>query len=309
MFYLLLTGILVGCMFPTQTAINSKLRSYVHSPLLSSLISFCVAEIFLLILTILMGINPFISFSFFLTSPKWIWLGGFFGVIALTSIIFLFQKLGSVQTVILPLIGQIFMGLIIDTHGWFHSPLIRLTIGKNVGVFLMLLGVFLIVILPSSKKENESKKQKHLWAWQVYGVVVGMLMASQMSINAELGRYLNTPIHASLVSFTIGTIILIILVGVKERSYHKINFTIGKDTPKWIWLGGILGGSYVLGTSTLVPLLGSGTVILVNLFGQMLSSLTIDHFGLFGSYKNRVILIQLIGVLIMVVGISLTKLF
>ena len=143
----------------------------------------------------------------------------------------------------------------------------------------------------------------------MYGVVVGMLMASQMSINAELGRYLNTPIHASLVSFTIGTITLIILVGVKERSYHRINFTIGKDTPKWIWLGGILGGSYVLGTSTLVPLLGSGTVILVNLFGQMLSSLTIDHFGLFGSYKNRVILIQLIGVLIMVVGISLTKLF
>lgn len=308
MIYLLL-GVIIGTFLPIQTAINSRLRSFVESPFLSSMISFFVAEIFLLALTLLSGINPLISLDFFISNPKWIWLGGVCGVIGLTSIILLFQKLGSVQTVILPLIGQIFMGLVIDNFGWFNSNQIGITLGKISGVLLMLIGVFFIVILPDLGKEEPSTGKRKPLFWQIFGIVVGMLMASQTAINAELGRDLGSPLHASLVSFTVGTILLFILVGVKEKGYEKIKLAVGTNKPKWIWLGGILGGSYVLGTVSLVPKLGNGTVILLALVGQMLISLIIDHFGLLGAKRNKIILAQIIGTIIMIIGVLLTKLF
>lgn len=307
LFFLL--GIIIGTLLPIQTAINSKLRFFVESPFLSSMISFVVAEIFLLILTLLSGTNPLISIDFFLANPKWIWLGGFCGVIGLTSIILLFQKLGSVQTVILPLIGQIFMGLIIDNFGWFNSNQIPVTIGKFAGVLLMLIGVFFIVVLPDIKKEEPSTGKHKPLFWQIFGVIVGMLMASQIAINAELGRNLGSPIHASSVSFTIGTIILLTVVGFKEHGYGKIKLAVGPNKPKWIWFGGILGGTYVLGTVNLVPELGNSTVILLALVGQMLISLVIDHFGLLGAKRNKIILVQILGSLVMLSGVLMTKLF
>lgn len=305
LFYLL--GIIFGMFLPIQTAINSKLRSFVKSPFLSSMISFIVAEIFLLLLSLLSGINPFISLQFFITNPKWIWLGGFCGVIGLTSIILLFQKLGSVQTVILPLIGQVFMGLLIDNFGWFNSNQIKITIAKFFGVLLILLGVFFIVILPDMRKKEVANNTRKPVLWQIYAIFVGVLMSSQTAINAELGRRLHSPIHASLISYTIGTILLLILVAVKEHGYKNILLAVGKDKPKWIWLGGILGGLYVLGTVSLVPILGNSTVVLLSLLGQMVISLLIDHFGLLGAQKNRVIFIQLLGVFVMLAGTILTK--
>ncbi|MBO1307317.1 DMT family transporter [Enterococcus sp. 669A] len=308
MIYLLL-GVLFGTLLPIQTAINSKLRSFVQSPLLSSMISFLVAELFLLVLTLVSGINPLISVDFFLSHPKWIWLGGVCGVIGLTSIIFLFQKLGSVQTVILPLIGQIFMGLLIDQFGWFHSPQISVTLGKIAGVLLMIIGVVFVIILPNLKK-NKLNTDKHAQLlWQIYGVVVGMLMSSQSAINAELGRNLASSVHASLVSFTVGSILLLLLVGFKERGYGKIKLALGKGKPKWIWLGGFLGGSYLLGLVSLVPILGNSTVILLTLLGQMLISLVIDHFGLIGAKRNRILLVQILGSLLMITGVVLTKMY
>lgn len=302
-------GLIVGTFLPIQTAINSKLRFFVKSPFLSSMISFAVAESFLLVLTVLSGVNPLISTEFISEYPKWIWLGGVCGVIGLTSIILLFQKIGSVQTVILPLIGQILMGLIIDNFGWFNSSRIIVTSGKLLGVLLMLVGVFFIVVLPDLKREQPVLGRQKPLVWQMFGVIVGVLMASQTSINAELGRELGSSIHASLVSFTVGTVILLILVGIKERGYTNIKLAFGPSKPRWIWMGGFLGGSYLLGTVSLVPKLGNSTVILLSLAGQMLVSLVIDHFGLLGAKKNKVIAVQILGALVMLAGIIMTKIF
>lgn len=308
---LIILAVLLGAMLPIQTAINSKLRSYILSPMLASMVSFFVAEIFLVVLTLVMKINPFVSVSFFLHSPKWIWLGGFCGVTALTSIIFLFQKLGSVQTVILPLIGQIFMGLIIDNFGWFGSRTVPTTVGKIIGVLLMMTGTIFVVVLPSlnHKRDNKVKSERRIWVWQIYGIIVGMLMASQIAINSKLGRMLGSPLHASLVSFTVGTLLLLVIVGIKERGYENVLLGFGKTKPKWIWLGGFLGASYVLGTVSLVSVLGNGTVVLLTILGQILISLIIDHFGLLGAVKNRIVRIQILGTLIMILGVVLTKLF
>lgn len=67
------------------------------------------------------------------------------GVVYLTGNILLFPKLGSVQTVIMPVLGQILAGLLIDNFGWFDSPQSTLTMTRFLGAILVLAGVIITV--------------------------------------------------------------------------------------------------------------------------------------------------------------------
>ena len=63
MFLLALIPVLMGSGLAMQTAVNSKLRSYVGSPYLASAVSFTAGAVFLIVLTVLSGVNLLVSFS------------------------------------------------------------------------------------------------------------------------------------------------------------------------------------------------------------------------------------------------------
>lgn len=112
---------------------------------MASLISFAVGTVFLGVITLIdvhtLGFSP----ALFTSQPLWIWLGGLFGIIYLTGNILLFPKLGSVQTVIMPVLGQIVAGLLIDNFGWFDSATRALTPIRVLGAVLVLVGVIITV--------------------------------------------------------------------------------------------------------------------------------------------------------------------
>lgn len=139
---LILLPIGMGLLLGTQTAINSRLRAFVGSPYIASAISFTIGTLFLLSLTAIKeGLHLSIS------GPWWAWLG----TIALTTNILLFPKLGSIQTAVLPIFGQIFASLIIDQYGLFASVQTKLTWIKLLGLLLVLAGVLLTVVEKSLK--------------------------------------------------------------------------------------------------------------------------------------------------------------
>ena len=63
-----------------------------------------------------------------------------------------------------------------------------------------------------------------------------------------------------------------------------------------MWLGGPVGALFVVGMAQLVPQLGTGVTLLVVLIGQLLGSMAIDQFALFGARKANVTFIRLVGV-------------
>lgn len=107
----ILIGLFIGIGLPIQTSINTRLKNTVGSPFVASLISFSIGTIFLAVITLIKNGNLLISLKTIMKEPLWIWIGGLLGVIYLTSNILLFPKLGSVQTAIMPIMGQIIMGL------------------------------------------------------------------------------------------------------------------------------------------------------------------------------------------------------
>lgn len=312
----ILLGILMGLGLPLQTGINARLTHKLGSPYNASFVSFIIAFIFLLLLVFITEQNYSISFGELAGEPLWIWMGGVCGVIFLTGNIVLFARLGGVQTVIFPVLGQILMGLIIDNFGLFYAPQTDLTLLRVLGAILVLLGVINVVMAKKTPDNNllNKPKRQHTLLWQIFGIIAGMLSTVQTAVNGHLGIILASPVKAAVISFIIGIALLavicvIILLQRKTVPALRIELRRRENYPWWIWLGGILGGLFVLTNAYLSNIIGTGMTIITILIGSTSGGLIIDCFGLLGSEKKSVGMRQIFGIIIMIIGAAAIKLF
>ncbi|WP_126427712.1 DMT family transporter [Brevibacillus marinus] len=131
-------------------------------------------------------------------------------------------------------------------------------------------------------------------------LVAGFGVAVQAGINAALGKKVGT-IEASLVSFAIGTLCLLLLV----IFFGKGNLLAALSQPKWMLLGGLLGAYYVLAMVLAVPKIGVASVLVAVIAGQIIASTVIDHFGLFGSRQIPVDWRRLLGIALLAAALFL----
>lgn len=231
-----LLGAAIGTGMSMQSAINSRLRSYVLSPFIASMISFVIGTIFLSMIVIANGLPLAPPLNTFTEQPLWIWLGGVCGVIALTTNIFIFPKIGSVETAIMPIIGMIATGMIIDNFGLFNSIVQSFSLNRLFGVLLILAGVFLAVVIQDLMKQkryniNDTEGNVNKWPWRVAGLTGGSLLAVQAAINGELGVVVNSPFTAAFISFFVGAAALVIIVMIRDKSFVAVKNPVTKKAP------------------------------------------------------------------------------
>jgi len=296
----ILLGILAGLVLPIQTLVNTRLRASTGTPFSSSMISFAVGTITLLIVaTAVTGGDYGIAQAF--DEPLWIWFGGLLGVVALTGNILLFPHLGAVQTVVLPIAGQVIMGLIVDHFGLFESPQSSLTVVRAIGAIIVLLGVIAVVATPSAATSNADSATA-LWLRRLAGFIFGCFTASQSAINGHLGQVTGSPVSAALVSFAVGVTALVI-INIVLRWRPRIERPEGKPNPWWMWIGGVLGALFIFGNAALVPQIGTGLTVVAGLLGSMLGSLIIDRVS-GAPIKSR----QVLGIALLLTGVVLIRL-
>lgn len=306
MYILAVLPVVMGAGLGMQTAINAKLRTFVVSPYLASAISFTIGAVFLSVITLVSGESLGVPLSVFQANPVWIWLGGLLGTIGLTINLLLFPKLGGIQTAVLPIFGQIIMGVIVDQFGLFYSPRTPLNLTRGLGILLVVLGVLTTIGVVRKKNPMLKKKasEKNQILWQITGIAGGMLTALQAAINGRLGMVIDSPIHAAAISFSIGAVLLIITSLVTRAPFGNIGKTLKQGKKNWwLWIGGLLGSLYVFGTAWLVPQIGTGQVVVLALFGQLLFSALIEHFGLFRSIEIKISTSKILGLGIMLLGV------
>ncbi|WP_333491397.1 DMT family transporter [Bifidobacterium pseudocatenulatum] len=122
-------GVLTGIVTPLQTAVNARLRGTLGTPFRASLVSFTVGLAATTIAALLLGPYPLVPESA-LHGPWWMWFAGLFDVIFMTGNILLLTRLGSLQTVLMPVLGQITLGLLIDQFGWLGNPRHPMTMAR-----------------------------------------------------------------------------------------------------------------------------------------------------------------------------------
>ncbi len=135
----------------------------------------------------------------------------------------------------------------------------------------------------------------------------GAVLPFQAGINARLGRSLHDSGYSALISFIIGTIGLIFYTVVTRVNYQAVLDTAHE--PWWVWIGGLLGAFYVVVVIVVIPHLGGALTFGLIVAGQLIFSLIVDHFGLLGTPVHPVNTLRIIGVLLIIAGVLLIRLF
>ena len=294
---------LLGVLTPIQTAANSRLRQDVGSPFVASLVSFSIGTIFLAIVTLFDKGTLLPQWEIFESLPWWAWLGGVCGLWGLTVNIIIFPKLGAMSTALLPMLGQIVMGIIIDSFGLLQSPQFQFTILRFVALCMILAGMAMVIWQRSTRGTGERKL-----VWQIIGFSGGAVFAMQPSMNSLLSLGLYSSTHAAFISFFTATVLLLI-IGISFTSNRRhIPQIFSVNRPWWSWMGGIIGGTFVTGFAFFAAKTGIGILLVTSICGLLANSLAIDKFGWFGAPKKKIRVIQYIGLLCVAVGITILRL-
>jgi bacterial/archaeal transporter family-2 protein len=145
------------------------------------------------------------------------------------------------------------------------------------------------------------------WAYLSFAFAAGAMLPIQFGINAQLAHWIDSPLRATLVSFVVGTLALLVATLGFARGWPGSE-RIGA-APWWVWVGGLLGAFYVLGSVVTAPRLGAATLVAVILAGQAVASLLVDHFGWVGFDENPITPGRLAGMGLVAAGVALVRIF
>jgi bacterial/archaeal transporter family-2 protein len=140
-----------------------------------------------------------------------------------------------------------------------------------------------------------------------FAFAAGAMLPIQFGINAQLARWIENPVRAALVSFVVGALALLVVTVALYRNVPSASKLV--DAPWWVWMGGLFGAFYVLGSVVAAPKLGAATLVALILAGQAVSSLLVDHFGWVGFEQQPITLGRVAGVLLLAAGVALVRFF
>lgn len=127
---------------------------------------------------------------------------------------------------------------------------------------------------------------------------IGMLLPLQALINASLGKQTTGPLFAALASFAVGSMVLCVWWLASRPAFEAAALA---RVPWWAWTGGVIGALYVAGATLLIPRMGAAPLICAVVFGQVVGSLLLDHFGVLHA-RTAIDPLRAVGALLVVAG-------
>ena len=137
-----LTLLLAGAATALQGPTNAKLVTAVGSPLNAAFVSFAVGTVALGVLAMILQARPDVGAMKAL--PWWAWMGGLYGCAFVVSAAWGVPRLGVATTITVMIAGQLLLSLALDHFGALGVEKQPLSLGRIVGVALVIGGVVLV---------------------------------------------------------------------------------------------------------------------------------------------------------------------
>lgn len=130
-----------------------------------------------------------------------------------------------------------------------------------------------------------------------YSIIIGMLISIMITFNGTLSSNLGNS-QAIFFIHIIGVITIVTFMLIKKIKWNSI-----KSVPKYLLIPGMIGVVMVTLNNLTVNNLGLSLTVACGIFGQMLFSSIVDHFGLFGNEVYKFNKNQVLGYSIIIFGI------
>lgn len=145
-------------------------------------------------------------------------------------------------------------------------------------------------------------------AWAIaFILIAGMLQAAGAVMGGQLARSMVNPWLATSVSFALVLFVSVAIFACLPRPLPAAADLAAM--PWWAPLGGIVGAVAVFAGFILIRKLGAGPVNGLTITANILASLAIDHFALFGMTQHAMNPARALGAMLMVGGVALIACF
>ena len=142
-------------------------------------------------------------------------------------------------------------------------------------------------------------------AYILLAVLAGAMLPARAAINARLGRVVGSPVWAAAISGVVLTVALAVVAGALTRAGPR---TAGLSSlPWWGWVGGLCGAVTLSATTVVAPRLGTSGMIALVMAGQVVCSLALDQWGVFGLIAQPVGGKRLIAAGLLLAGAALMR--
>ena len=125
---------------------------------------------------------------------------------------------------------------------------------------------------------------------KIISVISGVLVVLQSRVNGELSIQIDDALYAAYISFTTGLLFVssVSICKKKVRTGFVDIFKAvrSKQLPIWQLAAGMIGASFVVVQTYVVPIAGVALFTVASLAGQTAISLWVDHVGLAGGIKS-----------------------
>lgn len=129
------------------------------------------------------------------------------------------------------------------------------------------------------------------------GIITGIILAIMLFFNGMLAS-ITGPYMSTLIFHVIGLVIIMIISIVTKNKISDL-----RKIPVLFLLPGVLSVLTIQLNNICIPKIGITLVVGISLFGQLVMSNIVDHFGLFGMPINKFKKEKIIGFSIISFGI------
>ncbi len=131
-------------------------------------------------------------------------------------------------------------------------------------------------------------------------VIGGVAVAVQPSINSRLAEKTGF-LQAATISFAVGTLVLLLIsLSTNQGSFRRVT-----ESDWWQLSGGLFGAFFVTMTIIGVPRIGTTAVLALTIASQLVAGLLLDHYGMFGMRGIPMDFKRLLGVALLLIGVTL----
>ena len=133
--------------------------------------------------------------------------------------------------------------------------------------------------------------------YNILALVIGALTSVMISFNSGLEGYVGST-YSVVIIHAVGLIAILIVAAIKKEK-----IVIKEAIPFYLFLGGIFGVMLTLVNIITIGGIGVALTTALAVFGQLVFSSLVDHFGLFGLTKYEFNPKKLVGFFIVLVGL------
>ena len=133
-------------------------------------------------------------------------------------------------------------------------------------------------------------------------LIAGSLLAFMVSSNGIVGEAAGNYASSVIIHF-IGLVAVVAVLLLTKAKFKNL-----RSIPLWMYSAGLIGIITVLFNNATFTALGVSLTVALGLLGQSVTSIIIDHFGLFGLPVSRFDTKKILGFLIILGGIVIMAL-